>query len=383
TLTKAFQATTVACARCHDHKIDAISMKDYYALLGILRSSRQVTHTIDAADVNEMLIQEMRELKTQIRNEQAKLWLTEVSGSGLNKRFEVAVGGKDPLESPLYPWLAMRPRAYAGFPEAWQKLQQQLKTEAQQRAEFNAKNFVSFIDVSRPGGWQVTGQGLRDGAATNGDFALASAGDSVLTGIYPTGLFTHLVSEKLNGVLRSPILKTNKKFISFHAVGNKTSAVRLVSNNCQLNYVNYRALVYNAFTWNKFTIPKEAGALGTYAEFMTKFDNPKFPDQLGTLGGDNYNARVPWAEAAKDPNSYFGVTRVVLHDCAETPRAELSHLLRLFAGKAPKDLAQLGAIYERAARSAINAWAQGKATADDVIWLDWLVRNGLVTNSRK
>ena len=34
TLTKAFQATTVACARCHDHKLDAVSMKDYYALLG-------------------------------------------------------------------------------------------------------------------------------------------------------------------------------------------------------------------------------------------------------------------------------------------------------------------------------------------------------------
>ena len=49
TLTKAFQATTVACARCHDHKLDAVSMKDYYALLGILRSSRLVSHTIDCA----------------------------------------------------------------------------------------------------------------------------------------------------------------------------------------------------------------------------------------------------------------------------------------------------------------------------------------------
>src|SRR5262249_19714973 len=29
TLSKAFQATTVACARCHDHKLDAVSMKDY------------------------------------------------------------------------------------------------------------------------------------------------------------------------------------------------------------------------------------------------------------------------------------------------------------------------------------------------------------------
>ena len=52
TLTKAFQATTVACARCHDHKLDAVSTEDYYALLGILRSSRLVGHTIDTPEVN-------------------------------------------------------------------------------------------------------------------------------------------------------------------------------------------------------------------------------------------------------------------------------------------------------------------------------------------
>ena len=52
TLSKAFQATTIACARCHHHKIDAVSMHDYYALLGILKSSRLTAHTIDAESVN-------------------------------------------------------------------------------------------------------------------------------------------------------------------------------------------------------------------------------------------------------------------------------------------------------------------------------------------
>ena len=37
---KAFQAMTVACARCHDHKLDAVAQKDYYALAGVLMSSR-------------------------------------------------------------------------------------------------------------------------------------------------------------------------------------------------------------------------------------------------------------------------------------------------------------------------------------------------------
>ena len=31
---------TVACARCHDHKYDPISQKDYYALYGIFESTR-------------------------------------------------------------------------------------------------------------------------------------------------------------------------------------------------------------------------------------------------------------------------------------------------------------------------------------------------------
>ncbi|HEX4142170.1 MAG TPA: PSD1 and planctomycete cytochrome C domain-containing protein [Pirellulales bacterium] len=43
-LSKAFLGLTVACARCHDHKFDAISQRDYYALAGfaVSASYRQV-----------------------------------------------------------------------------------------------------------------------------------------------------------------------------------------------------------------------------------------------------------------------------------------------------------------------------------------------------
>jgi hypothetical protein len=37
--TKTFLGVTVTCARCHDHKFDAISQQDYYALAGYLQSS--------------------------------------------------------------------------------------------------------------------------------------------------------------------------------------------------------------------------------------------------------------------------------------------------------------------------------------------------------
>src|SRR5262249_3093092 len=44
TLGKAFLAQTIGCARCHDHKFDPIPTKDYYALAGILRSTKAMEH---------------------------------------------------------------------------------------------------------------------------------------------------------------------------------------------------------------------------------------------------------------------------------------------------------------------------------------------------
>jgi hypothetical protein len=44
TIGKAFLAQTVGCARCHDHKFDPIPTRDYYAMAGILRSTRTLTH---------------------------------------------------------------------------------------------------------------------------------------------------------------------------------------------------------------------------------------------------------------------------------------------------------------------------------------------------
>lgn len=39
-ITQGFLATTVACARCHDHKFDPIPQRDYYAMVGILASTQ-------------------------------------------------------------------------------------------------------------------------------------------------------------------------------------------------------------------------------------------------------------------------------------------------------------------------------------------------------
>lgn len=44
-VSRAFMGITIACARCHDHKTEPVSQKDYYALAGIFYSSRTLSGT--------------------------------------------------------------------------------------------------------------------------------------------------------------------------------------------------------------------------------------------------------------------------------------------------------------------------------------------------
>src|SRR5258708_5714450 len=45
TVGRAMLGLTVACARCHDHKFDPITTRDYYALAGVFASTRMVNKT--------------------------------------------------------------------------------------------------------------------------------------------------------------------------------------------------------------------------------------------------------------------------------------------------------------------------------------------------
>ncbi len=62
---KAFLGLTVSCARCHDHKFDAISTADYYALTGYLRSSARTERSMDPGGKRAAAAARQRELLAQ------------------------------------------------------------------------------------------------------------------------------------------------------------------------------------------------------------------------------------------------------------------------------------------------------------------------------
>ncbi len=66
-MTKTFLGLTVACARCHDHKFDAISTKDYYALFGILESSNYRLARFDTITHNRKVAEELARFRAESR----------------------------------------------------------------------------------------------------------------------------------------------------------------------------------------------------------------------------------------------------------------------------------------------------------------------------
>jgi cytochrome c553 len=69
---KAFLGLTVACARCHNHKFDPISTKDYYALAGIFKSTKAMQTLNTVAMWNERPL-ESKEIETQRKEYQPKI----------------------------------------------------------------------------------------------------------------------------------------------------------------------------------------------------------------------------------------------------------------------------------------------------------------------
>ena len=388
TLTKAFQATTVACARCHDHKIDAVSTKDYHALLGILRSSRSVQHTLDNGIVNSLTMHNLSMLKTSIRSELSSIWKRDAAALNADKlnALLAAAGDAVPIATdPLFAWSQLTKHAAtpgASIAETWQLATAEYSARSAEHAAFNTAQFTTVADFreGKKADWTADGMGLRDSAWLPGDFSVATEGDSAIRHVLSAGVFTFGLSDKLNGAFRSPPLTRTHGKMSFEVMGGGFSLARLVFNNCQLNYTNQHSIHHPDWSWITVDFQEGTQPLHPYAELLTFWDNPKFPDPLGTLSKDTENQRLPFNDHAKNPRTWWGVRRVVAHDGAETPRDEAAFLTGLYHGDAVQSLDQAVQRYAAIAANAVVRFESCTTTNDDVRWLEWLLAKGVLSN---
>lgn len=376
-LTKTFQATTVACARCHDHKLDAVSQAEYYALAGALMSSRWITNTVDLPERNASLIERLEKLKGALRQQLAKQWrhdATAVStqiASLTTETLAPQVGG---VEHPLFVWnqLVTLPNDEQ-VAAVWMRVAAEYQKLAAERRAANEAHFQTIADFREgiPGGWSVDGRGLR--LTATGDFVVALAGDQVVTRVLRGGLTTHALSPRLNGVLRTPYLSQfGNAHISFEHIGGDFAAYRTVVDNAFLTE-KQRYLNATQPQWARLSTLGHQTGRHNFIEFATKTSNPNFPPRVG-LGGS------VTAQQILSPHSWFGITRVVIHQTPDHPKDDLERFSSLFQGDPPRTREAARQHITRWLAAAVDAWAKETCDEGDVRLVNWLLAQGWLQN---
>jgi Protein of unknown function (DUF1553)/Protein of unknown function (DUF1549)/Planctomycete cytochrome C len=361
TLSKGFLGTTVACAQCHDHKLDAVAQKDFYALAGILMSSRWGVRSIDAVDSNLVVIEQLRQIKRRIRDELARQWLS----------------SKDSLVAKIQAIPAAAPNTT--FPETladfWTRWQQSPITAAEFNAQrerriaenqANLKLLADFTHEDAAGGFQWDGFGMRHGLARDGEVVVADEGDGVLAQILPAGRWSHVWSSRLAGAVRSPLLdRTPPPTISVGFAGGQLAAQSLIVDHA-LHSERMKFLSQPTPGWLTVTAGGFSALDGradnmprrVYLELVTKALNNYFPPRSTYAG-------MKEAETA-DPRSWFGVTKVYEHPAGKGPQDELTRFAPLLAGDSAPTAAELPDKMADLVLAAVIRWSQDNCDSEDV-----------------
>ena len=123
---KAFQGLTVSCARCHDHKFDAISQKDFYSLFGVFYGARPIQATIDNPKDLNVHREKLVELKVRIKEKLAAAWIDASRKLELRLIYEQDAAIRKALEeaacdeeSPLAVWESLRRKEGDQLASGW------------------------------------------------------------------------------------------------------------------------------------------------------------------------------------------------------------------------------------------------------------------------
>ncbi len=368
-ISKAFQGITISCARCHDHKFDAISQKDFYALFGILYGARPTQVAVDTPEVLDRHRGELARLKGEIRRQLAARWRGEsdhLFAQKLEARLVEQV--HNDRESPLYPVVTLSDaRAARDWAEGW-------RAELAARREFNAKNFRKVWDLTSQeyDAWLRQGVGAPEKPSAAGEFTIEPEGARIVNGIYPAGVYTGLLSRKHGAVITSPRFKIETGYISFRMLGGNFSSAQLIVEN----YAVPRGGIYNLrhiatrdqMGWLQWDTTFWKGFTG-YIEFATKDDV--------TLSTAEEEAKRTKTTVAKDGRSWLGVSQIVFHDSKVMPKEEEPAVAAVL--DCPGEM-YAGCLQTRLG-AGVETWSRGALTNAQAALLDYFVRNQLLSNS--
>ena len=264
-ISKAFLGLTVSCARCHNHKFDAISQADFYALFGVLASCRPALIHADAPGTRKEHRAELATIKAAIRPALADAWIKTVESlpTTLSRAAADALASVDAAKAKLADATTpkesepAKPEAEKQARAALEKVEKRLATfrkpdhplsalvrlegltgEPRQaawstlRAEAGRSSGTELQpgNVPPPETWLRYGAGV-DGPSLPGEFRIEPTGERFITRLLPAGIHSNLLVASDGAVLHSPRFVIENDSIRLLVAGEGQARVRLVVRN--------------------------------------------------------------------------------------------------------------------------------------------------------
>lgn len=369
TFSKAFLGLTVSCARCHDHKFDAISQKDYYALFGIMSSCRPGRSAIETSEKQGMNSKALHELKPRIKESISSVWLESIATLRDRLCRDDELWKKADNKSVLFPWAMLEKDLSKGvsFADAWRKqfdVWEKSRTERDAASQGQILQRWNFAQPDDFAGWTRTGVGLGDNdPASAGEFVVDVSGDNALFGIYPAGIYSHRVSNKHPARLTSRDTKIDGEFdLWLRTIGSPLSSARFVVHDYPRKGVVFPTVnCKNQWQWQKLDMSYWSGDT-IHVELTTAADAPLL--------------------AQNEPRTWFGVREVMIvpkgHSVPTESSEHLDPWFEIAAQSPPRSREDAAGQFASAVELAIQAWLKGSATDQQAILLDLCMKQDLL-----
>ena len=375
-LGKAFQGLTISCARCHDHKFDAISQADYYALFGVLASCRPAMNDVNHALRQEQNKSELTELKRQLKSRLANRWLAELDQTP--KRLRQVLEAHSESESKgnageLLKWLdsiKSGSKEEANFEKVWEQVSRDWNRHDVEWRESHLVENQHRWDMTQAKDyqdWFTQGNGLGRMPSKPGDFTLETDGDRVLGAIYPAGVFSNSLSTQHRAVLSSPNIRLDQSLrVWFKLMGGGQASVRYVVQNYPRNGTVYPIQNVNRpdWYWHNYDMKYWTGD-DVHFELVTSKDAP--------------------LQVGNQDRSWFGIREVLVRSSDQPApfqdsREAIRFLWRELENDPPDSLDELAERLQTGIRKAIQTWDSQTATDEACLFLNACLQVGLLAN---
>ncbi len=356
---KTFVGMTIACARCHDHKFDAIASADYYALYGYLKSSRYTQ-----AALNQRAIQAKADELAQLKKQLWTLALPELKkkAEGLGAALEnFKPAGKVEFSSPLYPWTRMQKILPEHFAAKWKELGNEFSRKASEISAAAQKNEES--DANLP----ITFE--ESAFQKNAEFIPGADARRPISELCDSaGFVSNGLSRKLQGTARTASFRIDKKFINILAKGQGGRISVMIDN-----FTLIRSPIYGELRTR----------LKSDKEQWHRFDVRMWQGHEAYIEFSDTNTPFPGEEGGVSPNDYLAVRKVAFSNDGHSgdDGEALAWMGEYIADHdAPASADELADNYQRGALSALNrAETEVDSLSErDIALLDALIENGLL-----